>query len=148
MTEQNLANVVTKEPFDPPCPPCPVCARCGKKSILGYLRLLDTNPMNKRRESGSWFIFDFDDLDSYGGSAVYLGFYKNYNGAPGLSPGSWNLFACGNCWKELLIPIKAADEAAWKAACEAIKKRHDADQAKKRIESRTRDGSPTRKNLN
>lgn len=141
MTEQNLGHVVATRPFDPPCSPCPVCARCGKKSILGYLRLLDTDTLNKHRTSGSLFIFDFDDLDSYGGEAVYLGFYKNYNGAPGLVHGSWDLFACGKCWKELLVPIKAADEAA-------IKKRHNAIQAKKRMESRTRDGSPTRKNLN
>lgn len=135
----------TKRSFDPPCPPCPVCARCGKKSILGYLRLLDTNPANKNRQSGSLSIFDFDDLDSYDGRAVYLGFYKNYNGAPGLAYGSWDLFACGRCWKELLIPIKIADEAAFKAINEAIKKSHDAVRAKKREESRVRDNSPTRK---
>lgn len=131
---------MSERPTDPPESTTPVCSRCGRKSILGYIRLLDTEAGAEHRRSGSLSIFAFEDLESYGGAAVYLGFYKNYNSAPGLRYGSWDLFACGKCWRELLSQTRAADEAA-----EAKARQLRAEDRKKLAETRKRDLSPTQR---
>lgn len=88
-----------REKLDPPPFPFETrCERCSVRTILGYVRHLDPDCKHSRDyhlTARTEVYFGTNNLDDYCGNALYLGYYRG-------KTGTYNVLACGKCWKLLL----------------------------------------------